>query len=395
MSLENSADNLTILGSTGSIGTQTLKVVKHLNSTGQANFNLSALSCGSNINLLRQQVDEFKPSYVCVKGEQERDELKPVLPSSTELLWGTEGLKRLAGLPEADKVVNALVGFIGLQPTLTALRSNSQVLLANKESLVIGGELVTEQLNRPDDSLIPIDSEHSAIFQSMETGNHSEIRRLLLTASGGPFKDKPLDEISTAGPDQALDHPNWSMGNRITIDSATMVNKAFEVIEAHWLFDVEYDRIEALVHPQSYIHSMVEFQDGSVVGEMGPPDMRIPIQYALTYPHRKQNHFHDVDFTQISELTFQSLDYDRYPAFKTVKQAAKSGGNAPAAINAADEVLIEAFLDEKINFGQISSGLKRISESLDLVKNPDIEVLRETDSWARNKTRSLIQNPPP
>jgi len=381
--------DVVILGSTGSIGSQSLQVVDSLRESGGGDIRIRALGCGSNVDLLRQQVKKYHPSLVSVKGEEEAEEARQKLPPSVEVLQGPEGLKRLARLEGADHVINALVGFVGLEPTLAALRAGKTVLLANKESLVIGGSLVREALGEEEERLIPIDSEHSAVFQSMRAGDRSELSRLILTASGGPFRDTPIEQIEEATPEQALDHPNWSMGSRITCDSATMVNKGFEVIEAHWLFQCPYDLIDVLIHPQSIVHSLVEFQDGSTIAELGPPDMRPPIQYALTYPERPGNEFEKLNLTD-RELTFQSVEEDRYPAFKILLRAGRQGGNYPAALNGADEELIDAFLEGKVNFGSIAEGLERIYEETPFQPEPDIETLKETDSWARKRVNQLV-----
>jgi 1-deoxy-D-xylulose-5-phosphate reductoisomerase len=287
-------------------------------------------------------------------------------------------------------VVNALVGFVGLEPTLEAIGNCSRLLLANKESLVVGGPLVDQKLADSGTSLIPIDSEHNAIFQALETGDEREVERLIITASGGPFRTTDLDRIESASPAEALDHPNWDMGSRITCDSASMVNKGLEVIEAHWLFGLPYEKIEAVVHPQSVIHSLVQFQDGSMVAELGEPDMKVPIQYALTYPRRLRNDYNRTDLVDLAKLEFEALEDARYPAFDVVVEAGKLGGNRPAAINGADETLIDEFLEGNIYFGDIARGLELIHEGLEPVENPDLDDLKSTDSWARKKARAMV-----
>lgn len=384
--------DIVILGSTGSIGTQTLEVVQELNDSGKYEFNVIGLSCGGNVDLLSEQIRTHSPNFVAAKGKTERANLESTISSEVECLSGTEGLIQLATLEEADLVVNALVGFVGLEPTLRAAERGTTVLLANKESLVVGGSLVTEALRENNSSLVPIDSEHSAIFQSLRCGEDSEVERLILTASGGPFRDTPVEEIESAGPGKALDHPNWSMGNRITIDSATMVNKAFEVIEAHWLFDIPLEMIYVLIHHQSIIHSMVEYQDGSIIAQMGPPDMKGPIQYALTQPRRVKSNSHRLDLEDLTELTFQPVEGERYPAYGVLISAARKGGNRPAALNSADEELIEAFLEEKIPFGGIAKGLEMILDSLPAIEDPTLDELKETDRWSRERVQKLIQN---
>ncbi|MBS3786590.1 1-deoxy-D-xylulose-5-phosphate reductoisomerase [Candidatus Bipolaricaulota bacterium] len=385
------AKDIVILGSTGSIGTQTLEVIKDLEASNQEKFNIVGLGCGTSTDLLVRQINRFKPDMVSVKGEPERKIVSRKISKDVEIRTGSEGLKTLAGMTNTGTVVNALVGFVGLEPTLEAIGSSSRILLANKESLVIGGPLVDRKLKNSKTSLIPIDSEHNAIFQALETGKEKEVERLLITASGGPFLSTPLDRIDSASPEEALDHPNWDMGSRITCDSASMVNKGLEVIEAHWLFDLSYEKITAVVHPQSVIHSLVQFHDGSMIGELGEPDMKVPIQYALTYPRRLENDYGRTDIVDLAKLEFKELEESRYPAFNLVVEAGKSGGNRPAAVNGADEELIDEFLAENIRFGGIARGLDLVLEDLEPVENPSFEDLKSTDVWARKKARSLVE----
>ncbi len=382
--------NITILGSTGSIGTQTLEVIGDLKSTGQAEFNVNALTCGQNIELLARQIDEFHPKVVGVKDEKKKREISKLIPNSVRVVSGPGGLVEIASLPDTQLLVNALVGFIGLEPTLTAIESGKKLLLANKESLVVGGKLVDRSLEENPTTILPIDSEHNAIFQALQAGKPKEVTRLIITASGGPFRDTPLEEIGRATPDQALDHPNWNMGHRITCDSATMVNKGFEIIEAHWLFGLEYERIDAVIHPQSFVHSLIEYQDGSIIAELGEPDMKVPIQYTLTYPDRLANNYHRTSLIEIADLEFRQLDIERYPAFEVVVRAGKLGGNRPAAINGADEALIDQFLLENISFGDIATGLRYVLDEVEPIEDPTLEDLRNTDSWARKKVKCLV-----
>jgi len=310
------------------------------------------------------------------------------------VLSGSDGLEELASLSNEDLVVNALVGAIGLSPTLAALSSGHTLALANKESMVIGGELVTDVLREKGGTILPIDSEHNAIFQSMRAGEHTEIERVIITASGGPFLNTPLDKLATVSVQDALHHPNWSMGSRITIDSATMVNKAFEVIEAHYLFDVPYERIKPVIHPQSVIHSLVEYQDGSIIAELAASDMRIPIQYALTYPERVATRLPRLSLAKISELSFETLDVVRYPAFATVLAAGKRGGTAPTAVNAADEILVGRFLRGQIGFMAIAGGLQKILDrwaAREDTMNEELTLARilEVDRWSREQAEAL------
>ncbi|MBS3791957.1 1-deoxy-D-xylulose-5-phosphate reductoisomerase [Candidatus Bipolaricaulota bacterium] len=385
------ATDIVILGSTGSIGTQTLEVIQDLEESHQKEFNVVGLGCGTSTDLLIRQIDRFKPDMVSVKGEPEKERVSRGITEDVEIRTGREGLNQLARMTNTGTVINSLVGFVGLEPTLKAIGSSSRLLLANKESLVVGGPLVNRKLSDSPTSLIPIDSEHNAIFQALETGKEKEVERLIITASGGPFLSTPLDRIEAASPEEALDHPNWDMGNRITCDSASMVNKGLEVIEAHWLFDIPYERISAVIHPQSVIHSLVQFSDGSMIGELGEPDMKIPIQYALTYPRRMKNDYDRTDLVNLAKLEFKKLEEERYPAFNVVVEAGKSGGNRPAAVNGADEALIDEFLAENIRFGGIARGLELVLEDLEPVEKPSFEDLQSTDTWARKKARYLVE----
>ncbi|MBS3736360.1 1-deoxy-D-xylulose-5-phosphate reductoisomerase [Candidatus Bipolaricaulota bacterium] len=385
------ATDIVILGSTGSIGTQTLEVIQDLEESHQKEFNVVGLGCGTSTDLLIRQIDRFKPDMVSVKGEPEKERVSRGITEDVEIRTGREGLNQLARMTNTGTVINSLVGFVGLEPTLKAIGSSSRLLLANKESLVVGGPLVNRKLSDSPTSLIPIDSEHNAIFQALETGKEKEVERLIITASGGPFLSTPLDRIEAASPEEALDHPNWDMGNRITCDSASMVNKGLEVIEAHWLFDIPYERISAVIHPQSVIHSLVQFSDGSMIGELGEPDMKVPIQYALTYPRRMKNDYDRTDLVNLAKLEFKKLEEERYPAFNVVVEAGKSGGNRPAAVNGADEALIDEFLAENIRFGGIARGLELVLEDLEPVEKPSFEDLQSTDTWARKKARYLVE----
>lgn len=383
---------IVILGSTGSIGTQTLDVVERLNRAGHA-FTVVGLSAGRNTDLLSEQIERFSPLAVSVAEEEDAECLRDRF-DGVEVSSGNDGLEKLACYPGVDLVVNALVGAIGLAPTLATLSCGRTLALANKESMVVGGELVAKMLRERGGTILPIDSEHNAIFQGMRAGEHSEIERIIITASGGPFLNTPIDELPFVSAQDALRHPNWAMGSRITIDSATMVNKAFEVIEAHYLFDVPYERIEPIVHPQSVIHSLVEYQDGSIIAELAASDMRIPIQYALVHPKRVATGLPRLLLEEVTKLSFEPLDVNRFPAFATVLTAGMRGGTAPAAVNAADEALVKRFLDGKIGFTQIAEGLQQI---LDLWKdqegseNEDLSLQRilNVDRWAREKAENL------
>ncbi len=370
-----------ILGATGSIGTQTIDVIHRLNRAGYG-FEIVALGAGRNVALLAEQIVAVRPRAVCVAEESGRAELASRFPD-LEIGVGEEGLVSLARRDGIDLVVNALVGAVGLRPTLAALEQGRTVALANKESLVIGGELVAAALNEHGGKIIPIDSEHSALLQALSAGKREEVRRLIITASGGPFLRTPIERLERVRPEDALRHPNWSMGARITIDSATMVNKAFEVIEAHYLFGIPYDRIEPIIHPSSVIHSLVEYRDGSVIAQLAPPDMRIPIQYALVYPDRPDTDLPRLDLTSAGALSFEPLDPARYPAFATVLAAARRGGTAPAVVNAADEVLVGRFLAGEIPFTGIARGLSAALAAWRGEGPPSLEAIRDADRWAR------------
>lgn len=366
-----------ILGSTGSIGRQVLEVIQALH----PRFKVAGLAAGSNLELLAQQVGEFHPSVVSIGSPQLVERLRHRIDRDTVVGWGRDGLLQIATLPEAHIVINSLVGAVGLEPTLAALRAGKQLGLANKESLVIGGHLVAQAVEEGRGKLLPIDSEHSSIFQLLE-GHTEEVKRIIITASGGALRDRPLAELEHVTPEEVLNHPNWQMGKRITVDSATLVNKGFEVIEAHWLFRLEYDRIEALLHPQSIVHGLVEFADGTIAASLSPPDMRLPIQYALTYPNRKGNGFTQLELAGL-RLDFAQIDRGRYPAFEVVIEAGRIGGTMPAVVNAADEVLVERFLQGELPFPRIWERLRRVVEKHRAVQHPQLEEIMAADHWAR------------
>ncbi len=394
--MTNVERRVVILGSTGSIGTQTIDVIERLNERGYA-FSVVGLAAGRKIDRLVDQVERLRPAAVCTEERIGQERLRKQFPS-LRVLVGESGLEELAQLPGVDLVVNALVGAVGLPPTLAALSLGRTVALANKESLVIGGELATQFLNNHGGAIIPIDSEHNALFQCLRAGKGTEVRRVILTASGGPFLRTPKEKLDHVQPEEALQHPNWAMGSRITIDSATMVNKGFEVIEAHYLFSLPYEKIDVVVHPDSMIHGFVEYQDGFLLAELASPDMRIPIQYALTYPERVDTDLPRLVFQEISQMSFEPLEQARFPAFATVLQAAEHGGTAPAAINGADEVLVQRFLAGDIPFTGIARGLDAVlsrwlAECGDLSpanhSSLSLEELLAADRWARKTAREL------
>ena len=390
------ARRLVLLGSTGSIGTQTLDVVDRLRREGWG-FEIVALGAGSNIDLLRRQIAEYSPVAVSVGSPEGAAALAREHPRLV-VHSGIDGLCALASLDGVDIVVNALVGAVGLAPTLAALECGRTVALANKESLVIGGELVLNAVARKGGRLLPIDSEHNALFQCLEAGERQEVARLILTASGGPFLHTDPKELESVTPEGALEHPNWSMGSRITLDSATMVNKAFEVIEAHHLFDMPYNQIDVVIHPESIVHSLVEYHDGSILAELAAPEMRVPIQYALTYPDRVATRLPKLRWDEAMRLSFQPLDPERFPAFATVLAAAQCGGAALAAINAADEVLVSRFLRGEIPFPAIARGLAEIlqqwsTETAGAEEAASLPRLLAADHWAREEAARLALGP--
>ena len=370
---------IVILGSTGSIGRQTLDIVRAF----PGEFEVVGLTAGNNVDLLMEQMAEFKPRYVwCNAGLSS-------LPAGVGLM----AMDEMATLPEVDQVVVALMGAVGLWPTLNALRAGKQVALSNKEPIVMAGEMLKAAEAESDGVILPVDSEPSAIWQCLQ-GEDNHIRRLMITASGGPFRRTPLEELDSVTPEQALRHPTWRMGDKITIDSATLMNKAFEVIESHWLFSVPWENIAVVVHPQSTIHSMVEFDDGSVKAQLGPPNMRLPIQYALFYPKRFANdEIPRLDIGVPWSLDFEPLEPERYPCFDLAISAARAGGTAPAALSAADEVAVEAFLKGRIGFTGIYRMVEQVLAEHDNHPEPSPEAIRAADQWANVRARELAGLP--
>ncbi|MCD1257783.1 1-deoxy-D-xylulose-5-phosphate reductoisomerase [Paenibacillus athensensis] len=376
---------IAILGSTGSIGTQTLDVVRH----HPEQFTIEALAGGYNVELLARQIAEFRPKLAVVATAEAARELAALVSADTKVLCGEEGLLEAAAGTEAQIVVTALVGSQGLRPTLAAIEAGKHIGLANKETLVSAGAIVTEAARRKGVALLPIDSEHSAIFQCLNGENRAEISRITLTASGGSFRDKSRAELEGVTVEQALAHPNWSMGAKITIDSATMVNKGLEVIEAHWLFGLPYDRIEVLIHPESVIHSYVEFADNSVIAQLGNPDMRIPIQYALTYPQRLSTPTAPLDLAAIGRLHFRAMDFERFPCLRLAYACGRQGGTAPTVFNAANEVAVARFLRGEIAFLQIERIIEEALAAHQMVSRPALEDIHAADAWARGVAAGL------
>jgi 1-deoxy-D-xylulose-5-phosphate reductoisomerase len=377
---------IAILGSTGSIGTQTLDIAQH----APDKFQIEALSGGYNSQLLIEQVKKFHPKVVSVATKELADEVSKNVSSSTKVLYGEEGLMEVAASTDADLVVTALVGSQGLKPTMAAIEAGKHIGLANKETLVSAGHIVKDAIRRKGVSLLPIDSEHSAIFQCLNGENRSQIAKITLTASGGSFRDRSREELAGVTVEQALQHPNWSMGAKITIDSATMVNKGLEVIEAHWLFDLSYDEIDVLIHPESVIHSYVEFVDNSVIAQLGNPDMRVPIQYALTYPDRYPTPTHRLDLAAIGKLHFREMDYNRYPCLRMAFESGKQGGTTPTVYNAANEIAVARFLKGEITFLQIEQIIEAVLQKHESHSNPLLDVIHEQDIWARAFASSIV-----
>lgn len=371
---------LIVLGSTGSIGQQTLEIVRKW----PEYFQVKALAAGSKVELLERQAREFKPELVSLGDPTLAHSLKERLKDTgIKVLEGEEGLLELAGAPGGDLVINALVGFRGLKPTVTALKEGKSVALANKETLVAGGDLVLELARERGLKVIPVDSEHSAIFQCLQGEKDNKIEKIILTASGGPFRGYNLNDLTRVTLKEALKHPNWTMGKKITIDSATLMNKGLEVLEARVLFGVDLDRIEVIIHPQSIVHSMVEFEDGAVLAQMGVPDMALPIQYALTYPHRWWIEGDRVDWAQIKSLSFEEPDLKGFPCLKLAYRAGEEGGTMPALLNAANEEAVALFLKEQISFLDIPDIIEKAMDKHKVIPNPDLAEISRVDQEVR------------
>lgn len=371
--------NVAILGSTGSIGTQTLDVIRH-----NDDLNLVAISAGSNIVLLEEQIREFHPQLVAVWSETKANELRVAIADVTpacKVVSGMEGLLEVATIESSDILVTAIVGMIGIQPTIAAIRAGKDIGLANKETLVTAGHIIMPLAKENNVSILPVDSEHSAIFQCLNGEKDNKISKVLLTASGGPFRGMSKKDLELVTLEMALKHPNWAMGRKITIDSATMVNKGLEVIEAKWLFDVEPSQIEVVVQPQSIIHSMVEFEDGAVMAQLGTPDMRLPIQFALYYPKRVYLDGKRLDFSMLSEITFEKPDMDTFRGLKFAYDSLRVGGSMPTVMNAANELAVAKFLNKKVKFLEIYEMIEFCMERHNLIENPTVEEILATEQW--------------
>jgi len=381
---------ISIIGSTGSIGTQALEVIEKL----QDKIEIIALAGGNNIDLLLEQAEKFKPKYICCNKTENHKILKQVQNDKNfqgKVLYGSEGLEEICSNKENDIILVACSGRIGLKPTLKAIENGIDIALANKETLVMAGDIVMEKARQNNVKIIPVDSEHSAIHQCIK--DISQVEKLIITASGGPFLKKSIEEMKSATVEQTLAHPRWNMGKKITVDSATLMNKGLEIIEAHHLFGIDYDDIEVVIHPQSIVHSAIEYKDGSVVAQLGLPSMHIPIQYAISYPERfegiKSKSF---SFSEIARLDFEKPDYEKFPTVQLAFKAGKIGGTATTCLNAANEEAVFAFLEGKIKLYQIYEITKKIFDEHKIIQNPTIEEIFETDNSTREKTKQLIEN---
>jgi 1-deoxy-D-xylulose-5-phosphate reductoisomerase len=384
---------ITLLGSTGSIGTQTLDLVAQY----PERFRVVGLSSHSNVTLLAEQVRRFRPQIVAIGREELLPELRSLLSGLRplpELVSGMEGLCQVAAHPEAQRVVAGIVGCAGLLPTLAAIRAGKDIALANKETLVAGGPVVLPLVQKHGVKLIPVDSEHSAIFQCLQGVPAGSLRRIWLTASGGAFRDWPVEKLNQATLADALKHPNWVMGRKITIDSATLMNKGLEVIEAHWLFGLDYDQIEILIHPQSIVHSLVELADTSVLAQLGWPDMHLPILYGLSWPERLSTSWEPLDLVKLGSLTFRAPDHRKYPCLQLAYAAGRAGGTLPAVLNAANEAAVNLFLQERIRFLDIPRLLEQVCERHQVIANPSLEDILAVDAWARQQVELLAQQAP-
>lgn len=367
--------NISIIGSTGSIGTQTLDVIRE----HREDFIVSALACGKNVRLLAEQIKEFHPVLVSVGDEEAEAALKDlIVGEKCDIMTGMEGLIAVSTIPESDILVTAVVGMLGIRPTIAAIKAGKDIALANKETLVSAGHIIMPMAKEYGVQILPVDSEHSAIFQSLQGNEGNEIDKILLTASGGPFRGKSLRELQNVTAKEALNNPNWDMGQKVTIDSATMVNKGLEVMEAHWLFNTSVDDITVLVHPQSILHSAVQYKDGAVIGELGVPDMRIPIQYALYYPERPYLSGKRLNLFELKSLTFEEPDLTVFKGLALAKKVGRAGGNLPTAFNAADETAVELFLKGEIGFTEIPKLIEKAVDACDFTPNPTVEEIFAT-----------------
>lgn len=373
---------IAIMGSTGSIGTQTLDIVRENRKNENFEIEVVALSAGANVELLAKQIIEFQPSMAVIGSEKDIPKLRSLIGSrKVELLYGMEGLLALATHPESEILVTAIVGMIGIRPTIEAIKAGKNIALANKETLVTAGHIIMPLAKKMGVSILPVDSEHSAIFQVLHGEERKQVHKLLITASGGPFRGKTKEELRNVTLEDALKHPNWEMGRKITIDSATLVNKGLEVLEAHWLFDVDFENIEVVVQPQSIIHSMVEYMDGAVIAQLGTPDMRLPIQYALYYPNRVYLPGDRLHFDVLKQITFAPPDTEVFKGLPLALKAGRAGGSMPVVFNAANEYAVKLFLEKRISFLDIYHMIEMAMEAHNNISNPSLEEILETEQW--------------
>ena len=380
-------NKIVLLGSTGSIGTQTLDIVRNYSSDLQ----IVALAAGSNVTLMEKQIREFMPKKAVMWSEEAAKDLREkVADIEVEILAGMDGLLEIVTMEEANTVVTAIVGMIGIRPTIAAIESGKTIALANKETLVTAGHIIMPLAKEKGVKILPVDSEHSAIFQSMNGEKKEQVDKILLTASGGPFRGKKTEDLLNIRVEDALKHPNWSMGRKITIDSATLINKGLEVIEAKWLFDVPLEQIQVVVHPQSIIHSMVQYKDGGIIAQLGTPDMKLPIQYALFYPDRRDLPGKKLDFYELSQMTFEKPDMETFYGLRLAFEAAKIGGSMPTVYNAANEKAVSLFLDRKIGFLQIPEFIQKAMENHKIIENPSVNEILSTEAQAYDYISTLI-----
>lgn len=371
---------IAILGSTGSIGTQTLEIVRN-----NADLSVVALAAGRNVELMEKQIREFAPKFAVMWSKEAAEDLRArIKDTDVKVACGMEGLIEAATLPEAEVLVTAIVGMIGIRPTIAAINAGKTIALANKETLVCAGHIIMPLIKEKKVPLLPVDSEHSAIFQSLQGQPKERLAKILLTASGGPFRGMKREELVNIRPEDALKHPNWSMGRKITIDSSTLVNKGLEVMEAHWLFDTPYDKIQVVVQPQSIIHSMVEYEDGGIMAQLGTADMKLPIQYALFYPDRRFLPGKRLDFYELSGITFEKPDTDTFRGLLLGYRAGETGGSMPTVYNAANEMAVSLFLDGKIGYLKITELIEECMEAHKLIVNPSVEEILQTEQWTYN-----------
>jgi 1-deoxy-D-xylulose-5-phosphate reductoisomerase len=379
---------LAILGSTGSIGVNTLDIIRQF----PEKFEVVSLSAGMNIQLLKKQILQFRPKLVSVLNKELSEILqRELLSVPIEIVHGVEGLIQVAIHPEVDQVVSAIVGAVGLIPTLSAIKTGKVIALANKESLVMAGKIIMDEAKRNRAQILPVDSEHSAIFQALLGHRKEDVRRLILTASGGPFLNLPVNRLHDVTVREALNHPHWEMGKKVTIDSASLMNKGLEVIEAHWLFDIPIEKIAVQIHPQSVVHSMVEYIDGSIVAQMGIADMRIPVSYALSFPHRLPLNLPPLNFSQTGGLTFSPPDPERFPCLGLAYRSIAVGETMPAILNAANEIAVNAFLEGSLKFTDVPLLLQRVMEEHEIKSVHTIEDILRADQWAREKSKAIVE----